>query len=122
MAEASALLLALENIENRKEKYFLIFTDSKSCLQALKNTTIIQILAKANCLRKRNFSIFFCWVPGHMGFSGNEKADITSQEALKLNISECQIPFCDVKPVINWKWNGNMLYETNSSVRIVFFY
>ncbi len=36
-----------------------------------------------------------------MSFSGNEKADITAKEALKLNISECQIPFCDVKHVIN---------------------
>ncbi len=48
-----------------------------------------------------NLSIFFCWVPGNMGFSGNEKADITAKEALKLNVSECQIPFCDVKPVMN---------------------
>ncbi len=50
------------------------------------------------------------------------------KEALNLNISECQIPFCDVKPVINsyvndmrqMEWDechGNKLYETNPSVR-----
>ncbi len=55
----------------------------KSCLQALENVKtdhpiIIKIVAKADCLSKRSFSIFFCWVLGHMGFSGNEKADITA--------------------------------------------
>lgn len=61
---------------------------------------------------KKNFSIFFCWVPGHICLSGDEKVDIAVKEAFSLSISECQMPTSDLRPVIKSYiinvagWNG----------------
>ncbi len=90
---------------------------------------IIQILAKADCLRKRNFSsagFQVIWV-----FLVTRKR-ISLQMKNSTWIFQCPIPFCDVKPVINsyindmWQmeWDechGNKLYDINPSVRKLFF-
>lgn len=70
---------------------------------------------------KKNFSIIFCWVPGQIGLSGNGKADIAVKEAFNLNISECQIPTSDLRPVIQScihnvaGWNGMNATEISYS-------
>lgn len=50
-------------------------------------------------LKEKDFDIIFCWIPGHMGFIGNECADKTAKEALQVEITESKTPVSDVKSV-----------------------
>ena len=67
MAEARAILLALECIEHSNRKRFLIFTDSMSCLQALDHLKIDhpiieKIICKLMSLKASGFDIHLCWL------------------------------------------------------------
>lgn len=132
-AEAQALLLSLEYIEHHNQQQSLICTDSRSCLQALEflktdHPLITRILEKVDHLTKLNLDIIFCWVPGHVGLTGNEKADNAAKGALDEEISECEIPVSDIKPVLSsyimdkWQaeWDdcaGNKLHDICNSVK-----
>ena len=80
-AEALAVLHALKYIRQSYLKKFIIFTDSLSLIQSIGNENLknaivikkIQILGQI-----QNKKVVFCWIPSHVGISGNEKADKTS--------------------------------------------
>lgn len=132
-AEAQALLLSLEYIEKNNQLYSLICTDSKSCLQALEflktdHPFIIRILEKLEHLKNRDLNVVFCWIPGHVGLSSNEKADSAAKKALSEVVTKCQIPISDIKPVLNsyisYKWQiewdkcpDNKLYKICQPVK-----
>ena len=79
-AEAVALKLAVQYIQTQTLRRTVIYSDSLSCLQALKNKNlehpiireIVQILSYLNEVESQ---VEFCWIPGHIGIKGNEKAD-----------------------------------------------
>ena len=78
-AEVIAIYLAMNIIANHKSSKFIIYSDSKSVLQALqsKNSStplITRLLDKMNTLSKNN-SIILTWIPSHIGIQGNERAD-----------------------------------------------
>jgi ribonuclease HI len=78
-AEAKAIQLAFEYIKTSNDKQFTIFSDSLSCLQAIKNTNIehpfiLDILKQYCILRRQNKIVEFCWIPSHIGIYGNTKA------------------------------------------------
>ena len=59
---------------------FVIFGDSNSALHALLSKwdhptvqTIIGFLVFLHTIHK---SVIFCWLPSHMGISGNQRADL----------------------------------------------
>lgn len=56
-------------------------------------------MEKADYLKRQMFNMI-CWIPGHVGMTGNEKADRASKEALGLKMTAFQIPSSDVKPEI----------------------
>jgi hypothetical protein len=104
-AEAKAILLALDFIERSNHDKFVIFSDSLSCLQAihgtnLKNPRIMDILEKCHFLSLANRDVDFCWLPSHVGISGNERADTAAKAALHLNISAFQSPYTDYKQTV----------------------
>ncbi|KAG1708490.1 RNA-directed DNA polymerase from mobile element jockey [Nymphon striatum] len=87
-AESKALLLALDIVENSTYGRYIILSDSLSCLMALDNMkyshpTICEILFKLHNLSFSNH-VIFCWLPSHVGISGNEKADLAAKSALSL--------------------------------------
>jgi ribonuclease HI len=90
-AEMSAILHATENIAKSERKYFTIFTDSLSSLQAITSSSTLlhpicgKILDQISVLSKHK-SITFTWVPSHIGITGNELADIAAKDALNLEI------------------------------------
>jgi ribonuclease HI len=105
-AEAKAILLALGFIEDFNSTRFVIFSDSLSCLQAIRNAKwsnplIRDILERCHFLSLFGKDIHLCWVPSHVGISGNERADASAKCALQMEISDCRIPHTDYKQKVN---------------------
>ena len=102
-AEVIAIDLAMNTIANYKSAKFIIYSDSKSVLQALqsKNSStplITRLLDKMNTLSKNN-SIILTWIPSHIGIQRNEREDKAAKKALQTHISNTKIPYTDLKPL-----------------------
>ncbi|KAG1682981.1 RNA-directed DNA polymerase from mobile element jockey [Nymphon striatum] len=119
-AESKALLLALDIVENSTYGRYIILSDSLSCLMALDNMkyshpTICDILVKLHFLTESNH-VIFCWLPSHVGISGNEKADFAAKSALSLPVDSQSIYYHDFymyifKHILSiWqsKWDGEI--------------
>ena len=64
------------------------------------NQVVVSLLEKLTRLCERA-DIVFCWLPSHIGISGNEKADKAAKDALLPEILPFKVHFNDFKPVIN---------------------
>ena len=104
-AELKAIDLALNHIEQDAYWRYIIYTDSLSAMQALEGETtdnpiIVSLLEKLSRLCERA-DIVFCWLPSHVGISGNEEVDKAAKDALSLDVLPFKVPFTDFKPLIN---------------------
>ena len=104
-AELKAIDLALNHIEQDAYWRYIIYTDSLSVMQALEgektdNPLVVSLLEKL-CKLCERADIVFCWLPSHIGISGNEEADKAAKDALSLEILPYRVPFNDFKPLIN---------------------
>ena len=131
-AELRAIHLAFMYIKISRHKKFILFSDSKSVLEALANRKfdnpiVLRLVEFYNELQSLGKDIILCWIPSHIGIPGNAKADKAAKQALNKQISESFIPFTDFKPNINqyiyqeWQneWNNqihNKLHEIQSEV------
>ena len=105
-AELEVLVSALRYIEiTAKNNKFVVFSDSKSALQALLSKwdhptvqTIMRFLVFLHTVHK---TVIFCWLPSDMGISGNERADSAAKVALQKVVSECLISYTDVYQYIS---------------------
>ena len=85
-SELIAINKALCFIEVSEEALHLILSDSLSSLLALRafnhvNPLIQDILRRLTSLERDGKSIRFCWIPSHVGVSGNEHADAAARRA-----------------------------------------
>ena len=76
-----------------------------SCLQALDHLKfdhpiIEEIISKLMSLKASGFDIHLCWLPGHVGILGNERADRAAKAARRTDMQPCLIPPSDFKPII----------------------
>ena len=119
-AEVIAIDPAMNIIANHKSSKFIIYSDSKSVLQAIQSKDsstplIIRLLDKMNTLSKNN-SIILTWIPSHIGIQGNERVDRAEKKPLQTCISNTKIPYTDPKPLINKfilkKWQKSWDYQT----------
>ena len=87
------------------QRFTVIYSDSGSCSQALQGKQlehliirgIVHILTYLEAVGSR---IEFCWLPGHIGIRGNEKADNIAKRVIDNKIHDIKLPFSDLKPRI----------------------
>ena len=134
-AELKAIFLALKHVYKSKNSHFLICSDSLSALEALLSYKMFHPLLTDihdfhSKLLMENKIISFMWVPGHVGISGNEQADLAAKEALNNEISSVPkqfVPPSDVKMKCKlyerrlWqnRWNlqtSNKLYKAKNDL------
>jgi len=92
--EAMAILVALEISEQLELKRVSVFSDAKSVLMAIQNTSftgnpfhlICDIRLKAQKLVSTGVVLNLIWIPGHCGIQGNEAADVAAREAATYGI------------------------------------
>ena len=127
-AEACAISMALVLISESRNNKFIIFSDSLSVLESLKNrkfdhSLIIRILCKLKNLSNDN-DIQICWVPSRTSISGNDQADKAAWSTINLiTEKKFKIPHTDFKMKINKYmlqqrqkcWNNN---ENNKLLEI----
>ena len=74
------------------------------------------------CLERGN-AIKFCWVPSHVGITGNEKADQLATSARNFLETPRGIPFQDVKPLVRkalfCSWQSEWNLEDTNKLHIV---
>ena len=104
-AELKTIDLALSHIEQDAYWRYIIFTDSLCAMKALENEKtdnplIVNMLDKISRICE-TVDLVFCWLPSHIGISGNEEADKAAKDALLLDVLSFNVPFNDFKPLIN---------------------
>lgn len=111
-AELIAIKEALAYCLSIRESKFIIFTDSKSSIEALKklkttsktNYIIMDIMELNMQLRLTDSEVTFVWLRGHAEIIGNEKADsLAKQAAEQGTVINNKIPFTDLNQLIKKK-------------------
>ena len=115
-SELTAILMALNMVKtfhNARLQKNIIYTDSKSSIEALKaythkNRLVNEIKDIVSKLQSVGINIEFCWIPAHVGIMGNEKADEAAKTAINFPKSNIIPPVNDyittLKTFIRMKW------------------
>ena len=131
-AEQTAIVIALSWLCDYRPLHSVIFTDSYSTLQLLKQSvfkaqgTIQEILLNTMSLQVIGCNVTFCWIPAHCDIQGNEIADILAKRALKRSIIDIKIKtnkseaVCERIKFYNLQWqhewdhsiHGRFLYDS----------
>ena len=121
-AEARALYLAATMAMDIHNPQVTIFSDSLSCLEALKSfklehPVIISVVELVNSLIDSGKSVTFCWIPSHVGIKGNETADKAAKSALSHALDETiTIPYHDYKPYVSKLIKDKMQLDWNNTL------
>ena len=97
------MVAALDLIYNDQQKNFVIYTDSKSIIEALsKFNDFHPLVQKAQewlfRISCRYKSVHFCWVPSHVGIHGNEVADEKARNFMEnADFEVDKVPHSDMK-------------------------
>jgi kelch-like protein 2/3 len=129
-AELSGVLCALALIDDHPERNFTIFIDSKSVVQALrtynsKHPIISEILAWLLRLVEAGKTISICWVPGHVGVRGNDRADeaavgaASSDAAIYREDVPCHDHYPRIRTSVHHIWRELWLNTRNNKLRTI---
>ena len=89
-AETVAMIEAVKLIKDKSLKKVKIWTDSKVLTEALSNFKVnrdsnLTELKKSLSEEAEKADIAICWIPGHVGIKGNEKADKEANIAMEMD-------------------------------------
>lgn len=128
-AEMYAIIVALNHIIETRITSSVIYTDSLSSVHAIcnmkphKNLLVRRAQYLANVVHEKGYSLRLCWVPSHVGISGNERADRAALAAHARDTTPFEIPLPDVlldlKKVINRKWQDFWNSQTANKLHTV---
>jgi len=104
-AEIEAINLAVNLIRENNDGKFLVASDSISVLQSLKssqciNPTLRKVKHNVHEMEQTGKTIEFMWVPGHVGITGNERADQAAKVASHRPEQHVSICYTDFHPII----------------------
>ncbi|GBN22693.1 hypothetical protein AVEN_68031-1 [Araneus ventricosus] len=126
-AELVKIFCALQEISPSNQRNFIIYTDSMSALETLSHYDIqmhpvaLKISYISHFLRKEGFNIIFCWVPSHVGISGNEIADCIAKFASSFLSQDITVR--DVKKsfvsLLHTTWQNNWDLQMNNKLHFV---
>ena len=115
-AEITALVHALKEVCKINATKFVIYTDSKSSIDAISRYNPCQpLVQKAQewlyLIYARRKSVRFCWVPAHVGIRGNEIADAEAKSACaepRIDLPELLHSdlYRPIKSLIRQKWQA----------------
>ncbi|GBM46239.1 RNA-directed DNA polymerase from mobile element jockey [Araneus ventricosus] len=131
-SEIYAIYLALVEIADRNYKKTILYSDSKSAIEALRSVSPLSHPIVLKCvefylyLTGKGLNIMFCWIPGHSGIIGNEMADKAARRPA--TVVDNFVPLCDalqaVKNQLTKKWqrtwdeqNQNKLHDIQPMVK-----
>ena len=126
-AELYAIKMALLVLKVYSGKSCVIYSDSRSALQAIQklgtsNKLVQEICEQYVYLLQKNIKVLFCWIPSHIGIEGNESADKAAKSAAnnEINISQDAMNLTTLlKNRIKDKWEeaaqGGLVHRTEVS-------
>ena len=84
----------------KPRKQFIVFSDTLSVLQAIKNfdvdnNLVMHIVGEHWRLVKSGKHVELCWIPSHIGITGNQNADAAAKVALYQQITFSKLPATD---------------------------
>lgn len=127
-AELYAIFITLSYILDHRIKCAVIYSDSMSSLQAIcslgkpTNHLVSRARYLVNKAAGKGLCLNFCWVPSHVGITGNEQADTAAAAALSSVISVLEVPSQDLGAVlrraITKKWQQHWVKHENNKLRL----
>ncbi|GBL80547.1 hypothetical protein AVEN_225242-1 [Araneus ventricosus] len=129
-SEIYAIYLGLLQISTLNFKKAIIYTDSRSGINALQSTKHNEHPLVTKCFELhhalKNIKVKYCWIPGQVGIPGNERAD---KAAKSTNASqEAFVPLADALQAVKlsqhrvWQCirdgqSNNKLYKIQPSIK-----
>ncbi|GBM22447.1 putative RNA-directed DNA polymerase from transposon X-element [Araneus ventricosus] len=116
-AEITAILHALYQISNSPPDNYIVHSDPFSALESMtslhrfSHPLTFNILELHDRLACRGFSVLLCWIPSHVGISGNEHADNLAKSAT--DSINCPVPLSDIKKYVKLKLHSNWQSQWN---------
>ena len=120
-AEMTAIKIALREVLKKKEKSWVIYTDSQSSMQAIESNKenhpiLNQIYDLLADLKEQKKQITLCKVPAHAGIKGNEEADKAAKEATDMpGLITTRLPYTDYYQTIRRARNSEWQREWEDS-------
>ena len=125
-AELYAILAAVKMTRGMNHYDFIVYSDSRSALQAIGSLNsphpVVREIQDWLVVLSTKKKIVLCWVPAHVGITGNELADQRAKAAAELPWdASFPLPHTDMKPSIRErlrnKWRQSWRQLKNNKLR-----
>lgn len=118
--ELIAILIALQWIEENDIYNVVIASDSFSSLESIRSgrssyrmDILNNILSKTYYIKMKGKSVYFIWVPAHVGVEGNEKADFLAKQALRISKVNLEVPLSKAEAKIMIRTYAQSIWQVH---------